>query len=120
MDCNYCGKPAKLVMGREIYPYLKRLHGRFYFQCKPCDAYCGTHQATNEPLGTLANKPLRAMRMRCHDRFDKLWKDGTMSRHDAYKWMVEVLNIPAEEAHIGMFDVERCKALLKHFDKEPT
>lgn len=117
MTCNYCGNPAKLVMGREIYPFLKRLHGRFFYLCRPCDAYCGTHQADQKPLGTLANKTLRAMRMRCHDKFDKLWKTGEMSRHEAYKWMQDVLNIPAEDAHIGMFDEDRCKKLLTVFEE---
>ncbi len=37
-----------------------------------------------------------------------------MSRPQAYKWMQEVMNLPSEKAHIGMFDEKQCLELLKH------
>lgn len=54
------------------------------------------------------------MRKRTHAAFDPLWKTRKMSRSQAYKWMAEVMNIPPEKAHIGMFNEKQCFELLKH------
>jgi hypothetical protein len=40
--------------------------------------------------------------------FDKLWKNKLMPRTEAYLWLADVLGVPVEECHIGMFGYERC------------
>lgn len=62
----------------------------------------------------MANHNLREMRKRTHAAFDPLWKSRRMTRSQAYKWMADVMNLPDEKAHIGMFDEKQCFELLKH------
>ena len=59
------------------------------YYCEPCNAYVGCHKNSRKPLGTLANKELRELRIRTHEIFDPLWKSGKMTRSEAYK-MLEV------------------------------
>jgi len=101
-----------MVTGKTIYPRMPKLHGQFFYLCAPCDAYVGTHRSNQEPLGTLANKELRQLRMRCHDLFDRLWRSGQMSRHDAYDWLRDKMNLSKDDAHIGKFNKELCLKLI--------
>lgn len=53
--------------------------------------------------------------------FDILWRakmevsgaSQVEARTAAYKWLSEVMKVPIEFAHIGMFDEEQCKQLIK-------
>lgn len=65
------------------------------------------------PLGRLANKELRDAKMLAHTYFDPIWKDGVMRRQKAYEWLAKRLNIPREECHIGMMDMERCRRVVE-------
>ncbi|WEG13976.1 zinc-finger-containing protein [Pullulanibacillus sp. KACC 23026] len=89
-------------------------YGANLYVCRPCNAYVGTHGKGKTPLGTMANYNLRQMRKRTHAAFDPIWKYKRMSRSKAYQWMSEVMNLPPDKAHIGMFDEEQCFELLKH------
>ena len=110
--CPYCGMPATLTDSSAIYK--GRDYGKFWI-CVPCDAYVGCHSDRPGfiPLGTLANKELREWRKAAHDRFDPMWKSGRMTRHEAYTFMAENMGLRSEEAHIGMFDVQKCKKLIQ-------
>ena len=107
-----CGKTAQLVSGKEIYPHRKDLYSLSFWLCKDCNAYCGCHKGTTTPLGTLANPELRELRKKCHAEFDPIWKNYSVSRNVAYKWMMSVMQLPSKSCHIAMFDVEQCKKLL--------
>lgn len=65
----------------------------------------------------LANKKLRELRMKAHGRFDMLWRNGIMSRSDAYQWLVNQLNLTTDVCHIGQFDVGLCKRVINVMDK---
>lgn len=117
MICTYCGCFTDRVTGKEIYPYLKHLHKKTFIQCKPCEAYVGTH-ADGKPLGTLANKGLRAYRIKCHDEFDKLWKSKHMKRNEAYVWLGLKMKKTRADAHIGMFNQQECQKLLQILKEE--
>jgi hypothetical protein len=56
------------------------------------------------------------LRRRCHMQFDYLWssKQVFASRKHAYLWLCLTMNLPADRCHIGMFDADQCRALLKH------
>lgn len=112
--CDYCHKPAKLVTGAEAYPHRPDLHHKKFWECKPCDALVGCHPGGTgcKPLGRLANPELRRAKQAAHAAFDPLWKSRQMGRREAYAWLADVLGIPKEQAHIGMFDVERCRAVV--------
>lgn len=118
--CPYCNASAFLVTGREIYPHRSDLYEKYYYRCKPCNAFVGCHPGTKRPLGRLANTDLRHAKMAAHAAFDPLWKQRAMTRRQAYAWLAETLDIPANQCHIGLFDlvlcarvVEACTSLLE-------
>lgn len=120
-DCDYCGRPARLLsFGDEGYPY-RRPYGRVWI-CPPCDAYVGVHENSRRfvPLGRLANKTLRAAKQFAHAHFDPLWM-GKMqrdlvskghARKKAYAWLAQQLGIEITECHIGMFDETMCQRVV--------
>lgn len=105
-SCPYCGAEAvrqshRVVYGRTIAGAGDVLVCLNY---PTCDSYVGCHR-DGRPKGPLANAELRAARKAAHDAFDTLWRrrlDGEgMSRGEAYRWLAERLNLPAEECHMG-------------------
>lgn len=110
--CPYCSGPSALVSGDVIYPHRPDLHEKKFYSCASCNAYVGCHPGTVVPLGRLANAELRLAKNRAHSVFDPLWRDGSMRRVEAYKWLAQSLGIPRKQAHIGMFDVAQCKAVV--------
>lgn len=51
-------------------------------------------------------------RIRAHAAFDPLWQSGLMKRRDAYRWLSWMMDLPQEEAHISMFNVDQCEKLI--------
>ncbi len=114
VKCPYCLKQAEYVTSKEFYgqQYKNNL-----YVCYPCDARVGTHGKGKRPLGTMANKQLRALRMSCHQVFDNRWKNKkrgkSKARKKAYLWLQEAMNLSEKEAHIGKFNKEQCFKLLE-------
>jgi hypothetical protein len=113
--CPYCGRDARLLTGTHVYAHRPDLKELRFWVCRPCDAWVGTHKNSKDhaPLGRLADPALRIAKQQAHAAFDPLWQTGQMSRKEAYRWLAETLAIPAEEAHVGLFDVDRCRALVE-------
>ena len=114
--CNYCQKPAERVTGYEIYPHRPDLYRKTFWRCVPCKAYVGCHKNSDTPLGRLANAELRKAKLEAHTVFDPLWRRGTMSRRHAYALLAQKMGIPANQAHIGMFDVPQCRQVKEIFE----
>ena len=113
MKCPYCNHPAPLVSGDAIYPHRPDLYVKKFYLCKPCKAYVGCHQGTENPLGRLADADLRRAKVAAHAAFDPIWKEGTMSRSAAYAWLAAKLGVKPRDCHIGMFDVSTCEAVIR-------
>lgn len=111
--CPYCGKRSDLVTGKDVYPRLRRLAGKNFYRCAPCDAHVGCHPGTTVALGRLANAPLRRVKMAVHSVFDLKWRSGHMKRKEAYGWLAEQLGIDRNDCHIGMMDMEMCKRVVE-------
>lgn len=120
--CPYCGKPTEIRDSREIY-------GRSYglaLICSgfpACDSYVGCHQDSGLPKGTLANAELRIARKQAHAAFDPLWRrpgDKRAHRQRAYAWLTAATGIPADDCHIGMMDVARCRLVIDAIKNGPT
>lgn len=107
--CAYCHEPTQYVDSIEIY---KQSYGMVYW-CEFCGAHVGVHKGTNKALGRVANKELREWKIKAHDAFDVLWKDGLMHRKTAYRLLSENLNIPKQYTHIGYFGIETCKKVIE-------
>ena len=127
VSCDYCGRAAELVTGDALYPGRDDLRHLQFWRCGPCRAHVGCHRkgaivriqggsVTSDgtmPLGRLANAELRLAKGRAHAAFDPLWKDGEMSRHRAYRWLAKQIGIAPDDCHIGMFDLEQCRAVVR-------
>ena len=111
--CPYCNGVPKLVTGAVIYPHRHDLHRKRYYSCEPCGAYVGCHPDSNSPHGRLADKELRQAKKAAHAAFDPLWRGGKMSRSQAYSALAEHMKIPKSHTHIGMFDVDWCRAVVR-------
>jgi hypothetical protein len=86
--------------------------------CRPCEAWVGLH-ADGRPLGSLAKADLRALRSRCHNLFDREWKEARRSRKRCYAELAAELGIPVERCHFGEFDVEMCRRALNYLGGWP-
>lgn len=107
--CKYCRRDAELHGGLAVYPDRKDLADRRFWVCWPCNAWVGCHADTDKPLGDLADESLRDARIAAHAAFDPVWKEGRLSRPDAYAWLSQAMRIPRERCHIGMMELEECR-----------
>ena len=115
MRCPYCGAEVKLKDADFIYHTAKSRKWGKVWVCSnfpKCNSYVGCHEGTTLPLGRLANERLRTLKMEAHKQFDPIWKSGLMSRKEAYKWLADMLKIPVDECHIGMFDIKMCQKVI--------
>jgi uncharacterized protein YlaI len=101
------------------YTNNKEIYGKTYgnggcYLCDNCKSYVGVHNTKQKiPLGRFANKELRELKMKCHNIFDKFWKEEKLSRGDCYRYLANKLNLYVRETHFGWFDKEY---LLKSLD----
>lgn len=109
MRCPYCKNEALWCDNSVVYG---KRYGKSYmcWFCKNCDAYVGCHNNTQRPLGTMANKELRKVRIETHAVFDKLWKSKSLSRKMAY---IRISDILGYRFHIGNSDIEQCKKIVE-------
>ena len=123
LSCQYCQSEAKLADSVIVYG---RSYGPIWIcsNYPKCDSYVGCHKDTNKPLGTLANRELREWRKKAKEPFNRLWKEKiinkitqyipqTSPRSKAYMWLTEKLDIPGEETHFGLFDIDQCKKVFE-------
>ena len=118
IKCPYCGRNA--VLRKADYVYKGKIFDQYLYVCSgypECDSYVGVHNGTLLPKGTLANGDLRHKRILTHRLFDAIWKNGILSRKDAYRWMQDIFSLSSSEAHIGYFSDYRCDYLMKECRK---
>jgi len=116
--CPYCSSTIIYRSADGIYrDNSKRVMLYVCSNYPECDAYVRVHEGTNIPVGTLANQPLRLLRKQAHDRFNRLYLSGRMSRDDAYAWLAGVLDAPPSHAHIGRLSEYYCKRVIEESDK---
>jgi len=117
--CPYCNQAAVKATGQDIYPHRPDLHHKKFWLCAPCGAYAGDVQHpdyANRPV-QLANRELRTAKMHAHQTFDYLWQQKLMSRTQAYEWLAAVMQLAPAVCHIGMFDLNQCKAVVDHVNQ---
>lgn len=107
--CPYCGGKATWGSNARIYG---RPYGKSYmcYLCPKCDAYVGCSQNSTRPLGTLANKALRKLRIQTHHTIDALWKSGKITRRRLYVRLQEIFGY---EVHVGSADEELCREIIR-------
>ena len=62
---------------------------------------------------TPANSETRQLRMAAHEAFDPLWKSGVFHREHLYEQLAKFMDLPRSETHIGYFDAEQCREVLR-------
>ncbi len=116
IKCPYCGSRALLRPASVVYGGKAKDPAAPYYVCAhypACDAYVAAHRRTRLPMGTLAGPELRRKRIQAHTAFDRLWKNGLMSKQQAYRWLQAKLDLPEQEAHIGKFSAFRCEQVIQ-------
>lgn len=112
LRCGYCGALAVLRSGSDI----GRAGDAPVYVCSnypSCDAYVRCHAGTEQPLGTLARKRLRRLRILCHEAFDPIWQKHPqqVSRDEAYEAAAVVMRVDGD-FHIGQMDESACERFL--------
>lgn len=112
--CAYCFQDTEWIDSKQIYG---TSYGMMY-ACKKCNAWVGVHhKTTRAALGRVANKELREWKQTTHHYFDQLWKPKKSRRTDCYMWLAKELNIDSSVCHIGMFNVDQCRAAVEIIKK---
>lgn len=105
LDCPKCD--GKLMLRNSRYGLF---WGCSNYKETGCKAAHGAHP-DGTPLGIPADDRTKQARIEAHAEFDKLWKDGPLTRGGAYRWMQAAMHMREEEAHIGRFTYEQCELL---------
>ena len=112
--CPYCGSHSVLRSADGIYHCNDKNTMLYVCSRYPaCDSYVRVHPGTKIPVGTMANRELRALRNEAHRNFDRLHKQGLMSKEDAYCWLASILAAPLGQAHIGYLGEYYCKQVIE-------
>ncbi len=114
--CPYCRRTAVLRPASYVYGKDTLNPDSYLYVCSgypACDAYVGAHEKSMRPKGTLANSDLRNKRIQAHRALDALWKEGYMTRHSAYIWLQNRLNLRERDMHIGMFSEYLCGETIR-------
>jgi len=64
-------------------------------------------------LGLLAKRDIRQARITAHKWFDTLWKENEVTRGQAYAWLAKQLGLSKSRCHIGEFDEDQCRLVVK-------
>lgn len=114
--CPYCGAIAVKRKAEDIYEDVsEESAAKEFWVCSrypTCDAYV-TSGRDGKPLGMLANKELRRLRIAAHQCFDEIYKNKILTRHQAYGLLADRFGIPQRYAHIASFDTYRCNETIK-------
>lgn len=111
--CPYCGAAAVLRDGSFVYGNGSLVDKLYVCANYPkCNAYVGVFRDTDIPKGTLADSELRNKRIKAHRYFDAIWKQGIMTRGQAYQWMQHKFSLTKAQAHIGYFSDYMCLELI--------
>lgn len=118
MRCPYCGGPVVFRSADGIYKDNK--DGTMLYVCShypECDAYVRVRPGTRIPMGTMADGNLRSLRIATHRQFDKLHKQGFMTREEAYLWLAHTIAAPLSQAHIGYLSEYYCNLVIQESSK---
>jgi hypothetical protein len=119
--CPYCDSPSVYTDSADVYGGTS--YGMIWL-CRPCQAWVGVHEGTDQALGRLASAELRELKMQAHRWFDPIARQGLikdiypiyiagMSERDkAYLWLSEIMGIKKEYCHIGMMDEGECQQVI--------
>jgi hypothetical protein len=80
--------------------------------CPDCHASVTCHRDTNIPLGRMADRQTRRLRILAHAEFDKLWTERLVTREKAYHWLSAQLEIELHACHIGVLNKDQLRDVI--------
>lgn len=105
--------PGKLTDSAVLYGRTKAYRQVWLCQEWPrCDFRVGS-DPDGAPLGTMADEPLRKLRISAHFYFDGWWRRNGIKRGQAYRELAALFL--KEEAHISQMDAEECQRVIDHY-----
>lgn len=113
--CPYCGRRAVLRDANFVYGDHVYTEGQKLYVCAgypACNSYVGVHLGSLRPKGSLANGELRNRRILAHKAFDAVWRNGILTRKEAYRWLQDITGLDEQQAHIAMFSEYLCDQVI--------
>ena len=87
-----------------------------------CDGSVGAHP-DGKPLGTVPSHEDKKYRSLVHAQIDPLWENQARSKKRArgsvYGWLRRILNLTADECHVGNWDADQCIEALEQIALHP-
>lgn len=118
LKCPYCGSSVIYRSADGIYKENKNNVMLYVCSKYPeCDAYVRVHEGTKKPVGVMADGKLRALRLKAHKFFNKIYETGIMSKTEAYYWLANLISAPLSEAHIGYLGEYYCNVVIEESKK---
>lgn len=119
----FCGSRARLQKNSVLYG---KLYGNGWaYVCKrfpDCRGSVGVHPG-GKPLGTIPDEQTKVMRRKLHAIVDPLWQQQDRpkkkARGSVYGWLRHVMDMTAEECHIGNFDANTCLRAMRLIRENP-
>lgn len=113
ITCTYCGQPAKLIAGHQLYKSKPELSKTYFWRCAACDAFTGCYPKTKTPNGNLSNAAGRTAKAQARAAFNPLWLgNGPMSYKQATTWLADALKLPESMCNIGLFEPLICARVV--------
>lgn len=114
--CDVCKSHVSYSEHQQKFGVVGRERTIGIWKCKSnkCRALVSCHPGTKNPVGYMAQEPLRRMRTECHKVFDQLWchNDSPFTRHSAYFWMSQVLGISEDVANISKLTEDQIRTIM--------
>lgn len=112
--CDNCGASSvQLTTNRDVYGPGALDPDTAIYRCGHCHASVCCHPGTVAPLGLMADAGTRALRIRAHQAFDPIWRNGANTRAKAYRMLAYHLSVADEACHIATLSVAQLKATIQ-------
>lgn len=111
--CDVCTSAnVRLLKSRTTYSE-QHAAWPYRYSCGDCGASVGCHAHTLSPLGVMASRKVRKLRVEAHKAFDPLWQGGLMSRTEAYEWLAALHGVDYADCHIGAMTQDELELTIR-------
>ena len=109
MRCPSCG--SKMILRQTTKFFHKDGTPKSFYGCTRYPYCKETHSANKDgsPMGIPVDEKGRKARKEAHAVFDELWKEGYMSRSEAYRWLAKEMG---REIHFSELSEEECYEVI--------
>ena len=78
-----------------------------------CDTYVGVHRLTMRPMGRMAGRETRSLRMKAHRELDPLWREHGYDRNYVYRCLSEDIGYAGTAMHISDLSDDELRSLVE-------